>query len=107
MALNQIRETLINYKKSYVFPDGDPIYCRFIYEWSIAAEDGPALAAAQRLLSWMLGNVYQTTLMITECNDGQIPLNPICFQAKLESRNLKPISEIYENFVFERGGEGQ
>ena len=107
MIMNEIRETLINYEKSCVFFNADQIRCRFVYEWSIGAEQESDVAAAERLLSWMLGNVYQTTLMISECNNGEIPVNPTCFEAKLKARNLKPISEIYQNFVFEREGRSQ
>lgn len=107
MAMNEIRETLLNYEKTCVYYRADQIRCRFIYEWSIGAEQEADVAAAERLLSWMLGNVYQTTLMISECNDGGIPVNPICFEAKIKARNLKPIAEIYPSFVFEREGESQ
>lgn len=48
----------------------------------------------------MLGNVYQNYMMISECNDGQIPVNKICFESKIESKYLAAISEIYEKFVF-------
>lgn len=102
MALNEIRVTLTNYEKSYVFYDADEIHCRYIYEWSIGSGDAAETAAAQRLLSWMLGNVYQSYLMITECNDGQIPVNAICFESKVQSKYLAPLSEICHKFVFDR-----
>ena len=102
MIMNEARQTLMNYEKAYVYYQADKIYCNFVYEWSICTDEKTETAAAERLLSWMLGNIYQTTLMITECNDGQIPVNPLCFEAKIKARNLAPISEIYKNFVFER-----
>lgn len=102
MILNQVRTTLTNYEKTYVYFDSDEIYCAFTYEWSIGDGSDEEIAAAERLLSWMLGNVYQSSLMISECNDGQIPVNPTCFHSKLETKNLAPMEEIYENFVFER-----
>ena len=102
MVMNEVRETLINYEKLFAFYRSDEIHCNFIYEWSIGARGKNEITASERLLSWLLGNVYQTTLMITECSDGQIPVNPLCFQAKLESHNLEPIGDIYENFVFDR-----
>ena len=58
------------------------------------------MKAAERLLSWMLGNVYQSTLMISKCNDGQIPLNETCFKEKIKSKNLAYIGDIYTNFEF-------
>ncbi len=101
MALNEVRETVTNYEKKCVYPNGEKICCRFIYEWSIGGGSGEELAAAEKLLSWMLGNVYQSTLMISKCSDGQLPLNPTCFSSKIQNRNLAPIGEIYEKFTFE------
>ena len=105
MMINEIRTTLTNYEKKYVYYDSDKIYCRFIYEWSIGDGNQAEIEAAERLLSWMLGNVYQNYLMISECSDGQIPVNPICFETKLQSKNLASISGIYSKFVFERKGK--
>ena len=101
MALNEIRTTLTNYEKTYVYYDSDEIYCRYIYEWSIGDGEEAEIEAAERLLSWMLGNVYQSYLMISECNDGQIPVNAICFESKIQSKYLAAISDIHQKFVFE------
>lgn len=102
MILNEVRTTLTNYEKTYVYYDADEIYCGFTYEWSIGEGNKDEITAAERLLSWMLGNVYQNTLMISECNDGQIPVSSICFESKLEAKNLAAIKEIYTKFVFEK-----
>lgn len=99
--LNEVRTTLTNYEKTYVFYDSDEIHCRYLYEWSIGNGDKAQIKAAERLLSWMLGNVYQSYLMISECNDGQIPVNAICFEKKIESKYLSAIADIHEKFVFE------
>ncbi|MBQ3865220.1 MAG: protein kinase [Clostridia bacterium] len=101
MMMNEFRSTLTNYAKACVYPNGSKIVCRYTYEWSIGKGSKEEQAAAERLLAWMMGNVYQTTLMITECNDGQIPINETCFLKKLETRNLQPIKKIYKKFVFE------
>ncbi len=101
MALNEVRTTLTNYEKSYVYYDNDTIQCRYIYEWSIGSGNDAEIEAAERLLSWMLGNVYQSYLMISECNDGQIPVNTICFESKIQSKYLAAISDIHQKFVFE------
>lgn len=101
MALNEIRTTLTNYEKTYVYYDSAEIGCRYIYEWSIGSGNEAEIKAAERLLSWMLGNVYQSYLMVSECNDGQIPVNAICFETKIQSKYLAALSEIYEKFVFE------
>lgn len=102
MILNEVRTTLTNYEKAVVSYSADEIFCRFTYEWSIGSGDKAELEAAKRLLSWMLGNVYQNYLMISECNDGQIPVNAISFETKLQSKYLASIKNTYKNFVFER-----
>lgn len=101
MALNEVRTTLTNYEKACVYYDSDEVYCRYIYEWSIGDGTESETKAAERLLSWMLGNVYQSYLMISECNDGQIPVNAICFETKIQSKYLAAISDIHQKFVFE------
>lgn len=101
MILSEFRNTLVGYEKECVFYDAEKIYCDYTYEWSIGSEGGNELVAAERLLSWMLGNSYQSALMITKCNEGQIPVNKTCFNTKIESKYLAPISEIYERFVFD------
>ena len=103
MILNDVRETLTNYEKTYVYYDNDEINCRFTYEWSIGNGNKNEIRAAERLLSWMLGNVYQSYLMISECNDGQIPVNAKSFESKIQSKYLKGISGIYDKFTFKNG----
>lgn len=101
MALNEIRTTLTNYEKTYVYYNSEKIKCRYIYEWSIGDGTRAEIEAAERLLSWMLGNVYQNYLMIGECNDGQIPVNAICFESKIQSKCFAALSDIHQKFVFE------
>lgn len=101
MMINEFRNTLTSYRKTYSYPDNDKIICRYSYYWSIGAKTKNDITASERLLSWMLGNVYQNTLMISRCNDGQIPVNEECFRTKTESQALKPVSEIFDKFTFE------
>ena len=101
MLINEVRTKLTNYEKSYVFYGADEIYCDFTYEWSIGQGSEEQVAASEKLLSWMLGNVYQSYLMISKCNDGQIPVNGICFESKIKAKNLTPIAELYNSFIFE------
>ena len=68
--LNEFRNTLVGYEKKCVFLDAEEIFCEFTYEWSVGASQKNELAASERLLSWMLGNSYQSALMITKCSDG-------------------------------------
>ena len=100
MSINEVRNTLTNYQKSYVFYKADKINCEFTYEFSIGGGNKNQIAAAKRLLSWMLGNVYQNTLMISKCSDGQIPINSACFNEKINQNNYAPIKDIYKNFTF-------
>ena len=50
----------------------------------------------------MLGNVYQSYLMISECSDGQIPLNPAAFETRTSSKYYAELSGIHGRFVFDR-----
>ena len=102
MELENVKEALTNYEKAYVYYSSDKIYCRFVYEWSLGKGSKEQMKAAEKLLSWMLGNNYQNTLMISRCHDGQIPVNEECFKTKIERKDLSAINEIYKNFVFER-----
>ena len=106
MSLNNIREILGNkaYTWSCVYYNSEKINCKFIYEWSIGSGSADENAAAERLMSWMLGNNYQNMLMVSWCSDGQIPINPICFNDKIQSSYLKPINDIYNKFLFENIG---
>ena len=68
MILSEFRNTLVGYEKECVFYDAQKIHCDYTYEWSIGSDGGSELLASERLLSWMLGNSYQSALMITKCN---------------------------------------
>lgn len=101
MSYNKVRETLIAYEKTYVFPDKDKINCNFIYKWSVGDGEKEELRAGEKLLAWMLGHSYQNMLMISNCNDGQIPVNKECFDEKISQKHLSSLKDIYKNFVFE------
>lgn len=101
MTINEIRAEITNYQKEFIYLDSNKIFGRFTYEWSISGGSDEQVAAAERLLSWMLGNVYQQTLMVGMCNDGQIPVNPESFNAKLQANGyLAPLRSIYSKFAF-------
>lgn len=102
MAVNEARGELTNYTKEFVYPDSDKIHGRFLYEWSIGDGSKDEKAAAEKLLSWMLGNVYQNTLMISQANDGQIPLNKTTFDEKTTQNNYAPLKEIRKKIVFKK-----
>lgn len=102
MAMNEVRETLTAYSKNYVYYASDEVRCRYDYEWSIGNGTEAEHQAAERLLSWMLGNNYQNTLMISRCSDGQIPINKDCFETKLEQKNYAAIKNIYSKYKFEK-----
>ena len=78
------------------------LYCNYVYEWSSAAKEENEILAAEKILSWMLGNVYQQMLMITYCHDGQIPINKTAFDVKINSsKYLTAINSIKSNLLFE------
>ena len=100
-AFDQANGAGQSFRIRYVFPELDEIPCAFTYEWSIGPASEPETAAAEKLLSWMLGNVYQNMLMIGVAQDGQIPVDRECFFSKIGNDDkLQPIAEIYEKFTF-------
>ena len=100
MRINEIRDQVTGYTKKYVYCNAEQIRCRYIYEWSIGAGMPEQKEASERLLSWMLGNVYQDILMISRCQDGQIPVHPTSFQTKTENSKLSPLRSVRDRFVF-------
>ena len=102
LAMNEVRETLTGYDKNYAYYAADDVYCAFDYEWSIGGGNEAEKKAAQRLLSWMLGNKYQNALMLTRSSDGQIPVNKECFEEKLEQKNFSEIKNIYTKYKFKK-----
>lgn len=100
MAMKEVKNTLKNYEKRFVYYNNESIPCRFNYEWSIGDGTKNEVKAAERLLSWMLGNVYQNKLMVGESTDGQIPINAKCFETRIEHKDYAAIKDIYEKFVF-------
>ena len=102
LRLNSIRRSLTSYEKIFVYPASDEIYCHFIYEWSICSSDRDDADAAERMLEWMLGNVYQSSLMINTAGDGELPINREAFETKInQSEYYLGISDnAYRQFVF-------
>ncbi len=100
MKMNYIRSAIKKHPKVYSFYNSDKIYCNYTYEWSLGKAGRNEEIAADRLLSWMMGNVYQSDLMISMCSDGQIPINETCFNSKCSSKNYEELKKIKERFVF-------
>lgn len=104
MIINEVRE--LKYEKKYVYCNAKSLKCRFTYEWSIGGGNTDECRAAEKLLAWMLGNVYQRELMVNTANNKQIPEIPVnkeCFETKVNLlSNLRPVLGIYENFIFEK-----
>lgn len=102
MRINDVREKLTNYQKSFVYYSNDKVFCDFTYEWSIGQGNDSEIMAAERLLSWMLGNSYQNILMVSVSSDGQIPVNRTCFHEKCSGKSYSTMEDIYEQFTFEK-----
>ena len=100
--LDEVKEALTAYPKTFSFYSDKKVYCRFCYEWSIGQGNRDEQKVAERLLAWMLGNNYQNLLMISRNSDGLIPINKECFLTKAEQKNYSPLKEIYKQFVFEK-----
>ena len=101
MRINEIRSKLTSYKKAFVYPDLASVQCRFIYEWSICSSDKAKTVTSERLLSWMLGNVYQSALMINMSGKGEIPINKTAYATRINSDYYAGMSgEGFRRFVF-------
>ncbi len=75
--LSEIDEAIVAYEYKYVYCDMDNIPCNFTYEWSLADGSSDEKRAAEKLLSWMLGNKYQSMLLIS---GNRMDSLPICIQ---------------------------
>lgn len=102
MHINNVRQSLTSYQKKFTYLDGGSVKCNFIYEWSLGKGSSAEEKAAERLLSWMLGDVYQSDLMITVASDGQLPINETCFREKIKGKNYQGIEEVYKHYVFKK-----
>ncbi len=100
MKMNEIRSLIQKHPKAFSFYHSDKIYCNYTYEWSLGDASRNEEIAADRLLSWMMGNVYQSDLMVSMCSDGQIPINKTCFDAKCKNKNYEELKNLSSNFVF-------
>lgn len=108
MRINDIRSRLTSYNKSFIYPDTNEVRCTFMYEWSICSANRNNTASAERLLSWMLGNVYQSTLMINTAGKGEIPINKEAYAEKISSIYYAGITgDAYKKFVFKNDEEGE
>lgn len=100
MEINTVREKLTSYEKAYAYYDTDAPKAMFTYEWSIGGGSKNEVTAAERLLSWMLGNNYQNMLMVSRCSDGQLPINEECFLSKTEIKYYSALKDIYKKYQF-------
>ena len=102
MGINEIRNNVTGYTKEFVYPSGNPIHGQFVYEWSLGNGTKAQISAGEKLLSWMMGNVYQNMMMISMSSEGQIPINTKTFDEKTQQNYYAPIKKIKDNIVFER-----
>lgn len=90
--------TALNYRNEKfsfkcVYPEKDPLFCEFTYEWSISDRTSQAeKKAAEKLLRYMLNNDYLSKL----CSD-KIPVSVDAFN----SAKFGAVADIYPNFTFE------
>ena len=107
MSINTIRSQVTSYEKAFVYPETDQVKCNFIYEWSISSASASDTEVAERLLSWMLGNVYQSSLMINTAGKGEIPINKEAYNAKISQNDyyLGMAGDSYRRFIFVKNEE--
>lgn len=76
---------------------------RFVYEWSLGSGSDKEEMAAERLLSWMLGNAYQNALMVSWAQNGEIPLSKKCFEEYTSlSSSYDGLKDILDIISFEK-----
>lgn len=101
MNVQAAKKNLSKYDWHCAYPNSN-IKCNFTYEWSLGDGSPNEQAAAKRLMTWMLGNAYQNTLMISYSQGGQIPINKTCYEKKCsESQELKELMALKNEFVFD------
>lgn len=108
MEIGMTEQYTQQYQHSYSYYISDKIYCRFVYEWSIGTGDEDQTRAAERLLTFMLGNRYQDYLMLaTNSEAWELPVCKETFLNKITERSnfYSGIDVTYESFVFEKGEE--
>lgn len=102
MRLNAFRDQLLEYEWHCAFP-AESANADFIYEWSIAKSDDAEQLAAERLIMWMLGNNYQTELMISYAQNGEIPINKESNASYCSnSKDLGGLANYNTNLVFKK-----
>jgi len=84
-----------------VYPSNSELYCRFICEWSVGNGNENQTKAAKMLLSWMLGENYQSMLI---AGRGCLPVCEITFWETVRGL-YSGVGNVYKNFVFENKGD--
>lgn len=105
MELNEVYESVQHRLKNYMYYSNGQVYGSYTYEWSVGNCSDAEIAAAKRLLSYMLGNEYQQFLMVTYYHAGQIPVNQTAFANKTDNSiddMFKGLAEIRDKIVFEK-----
>jgi len=101
LEISSIKQTLTNYPKVFVYYKN--AICNYTYEFSIGNGTKQEIAAAEKMLSWMLGNVYQNMLMISRNNNGEIPVDKTAFDEKTGSSSAyEGLTKVYETFIFKK-----
>jgi len=107
--IRKIQKAAQGYNLSYVYYKSKDIQCKFTNEFSIGSGNANEIKAAERLLTWMLGNVYQNTLMVSRGVDSknglcgwEIPINKECFEEKTSQKYYATIKDIYKDFSFKK-----
>lgn len=81
---------------SIAYLGGNEINAAYTYEWSIGKGSKAENAAAERLMSYMLGVSYQS-IMIGQATSA-IPVNKECLEAYTGKADIyKPIRQIYKS----------
>ncbi len=104
--VSSVERTLdgLGYPRRFVYYSGDMIPCRFDCEWSLGNGKNNENAAADRLLTWMLGNKYQSYLLMTYNDMDLLPVCDSTFVSMVNKRDEldNSLTERINDFSFSK-----
>ncbi len=82
---NKLANSGLIINENYIVSFLEASKCEMTYEWSIGSASNEEVRASERLLSWMLGNVYQDYLTMSYNPINALPVNERSFNNKCDA----------------------
>ncbi len=102
MNRQKVTEAISKYGCQFAYCDSNEAYGQFVYEWSVGGGSKEEIAAAKKVLTFMLGSKYQGYLMDSSERSGALPLcDDALSKLAKEEKDLEPLLEMepYEKFI--------